>query len=255
MTEKIDFGKTVDDYTSFRAGFPDRFFASLKERGVVGLGVKALDLGTGTGTVARGLARIGAIVTASDISESMIIGAKKLNGTSGTEIEYICSPAESTPFPSSSFDVVTCGQCWHWFDRNKAAKECHRLLRAEGKIVIAHFDWIPINQNVVQFTEQLIIKHNPNWLMGGGSGIYPVWFADLTCAGFKHLECYTFDIDVEYSHEAWRGRIRASAGVAAALEASKVSLFDQDLKQMLKANFPADPLLIPHRVFTLIGTK
>jgi len=52
----IDFGKTASDYARHRAGFPDAFFERLFSDGTVRPGQSVLDLGTGTGTVARGLA-------------------------------------------------------------------------------------------------------------------------------------------------------------------------------------------------------
>jgi len=60
-------------------------------------------------------------------------------------------------------------------------------------------------------------------------------------------------VQVSYGHEAWRGRIRASAGVAASLSPHAVSRFDTDLQQLLTARFPNDPLAVPHRVFALIA--
>ncbi len=51
-----DFGKTANDYGRHRAGFPDEFFERLKALGILRAGMRALDLGTGTGTIARGLA-------------------------------------------------------------------------------------------------------------------------------------------------------------------------------------------------------
>ena len=52
----IDFGRTALDYGRHRAGFPDRFFERLFADRIVAAGDRVLDLGTGTGTVARGLA-------------------------------------------------------------------------------------------------------------------------------------------------------------------------------------------------------
>jgi ubiquinone/menaquinone biosynthesis C-methylase UbiE len=52
----IDFGKTADDYGRYRAGFPDELYDRLIDGGFVSPPCAALDLGTGTGTLARGLA-------------------------------------------------------------------------------------------------------------------------------------------------------------------------------------------------------
>jgi hypothetical protein len=58
-------------------------------------------------------------------------------------------------------------------------QEIVRILKTEGQIAIAHFDWIPLKGNVAEATEQLIQTHNPTWKMGGGSGLYPQWLRDI----------------------------------------------------------------------------
>jgi SAM-dependent methyltransferase len=157
---------------------------------------------------------------------------------------------------------VSAGQCWHWFDRPRAAAEAFRVLKPGGKLVIAHFDWLPLPGNVVQATEELIKVYNPSWAdlpvlkLSGSAGIYRDWFADVALAGFADIESFSFDVDVPYSHEAWRGRIRASAGVAAAgLAPETITAFDDDLARVLHDRFPAEPLRVPHRVFALVACK
>ena len=44
---------------------------------------------------------------------------------------------------------------------NSAALEARRLLAPSGRLVIAHFDWLPLPGNVVEATEALIKAHNP----------------------------------------------------------------------------------------------
>jgi hypothetical protein len=56
-----------------------------------------------------------------------------------------------------------------------------------------------------------------------------------------------------YSHEAWRGRIRASAGVGGQLPPDQVAVFDADLAAILKARYPENPLAVHHRSFALVA--
>ena len=252
----IDFGLTSNDYAKYRAGFPDVFFERVFADGFVKAGDSLADLGTGTGTLARGFALRGCHVIGVDPSVQMLEQAKSLDKQIGIEVEYRVAKAEETGLPDSSMDIVTAGQCWHWFDRPKAALETKRILKPNGRIIIAHFDWIPLTGNVVDLTEQLINKHNPKWLYGGGTGMYPQWLRDLAEAGFTDIQTFSFDMDVPYSSEAWRGRIRASAGVGASLSPMQVEKFDAELKQLLEARFHAldkDVLQVPHRVFAIIA--
>ncbi len=58
-----------------------------------------------------------------------------------------------------------------------------------------------------------------------------------------------------YTHEGWRGRIRASAGVGGSLPPADVTRFDAEHAALLAEHYPEDPLSIPHRVWTLVATK
>ena len=251
---RADFGKTAEDYGRHRAGFPDEFFERLAAMKILRAGMRALDLGTGTGTIARGLALRRCDVVGLDRSEPLMEQARQLDREAGVAVNYVVAPAEQTGLPAASFDLVAAGQCWHWFDRSRAAAEARRLLKAGGRLVIGHFDWIPLPGNMIEATEKLIEKHNPRWKMSGGVGIHPRWMADLAQAGFKNLETFSFDIDAIYTHEAWRGRIRASAGVGASLTPAEVAAFDDELRAMLAERFAEDPMRVLHRVFAAIGT-
>ncbi len=249
-----DFGKAAGDYRRHRAGFPPELLARLQKQYGLGLAEqRVLDLGTGTGTLARQFAQAGCDATGLDASAAMIDQARQLDLEEGVAVEYHVGKAEELPFPTGEFDVVIAGQCWHWFDRAQAAAAARRVLKRKGALVIAHFDWIPLDDNLVAETENLIVKHNPNWKAAGGMGMHPQWMADVVRAGFTSRETFSFDIDVPYTHEGWLGRIRASAGIGASLTPEKVAAFDAEHAAMLKARFPQPDLTALHRVWALVA--
>jgi SAM-dependent methyltransferase len=249
----VDFGRTAEDYATHRAGFPGELFVRLAAMGVGRSGQHLLDLGTGTGTLARGFAHRGASVVGVDPAEPLLVEARRLSEHEGVRVDYREGRAEDIDAPDGVFDVVTAGQCWHWFDRRAAAAECRRVLVPGGTLVICYFDWLPLDGNVVAATEALILEHNPHWPAAGGLGTYPLWTLDVAEAGFIGLETFSFDVSVPYSHVAWRGRIRASAGVAASLPPDAVAAFDTELAALLEEVFPTEPLAVPHRVWALVG--
>jgi SAM-dependent methyltransferase len=249
-----DFGKAADDYARHRAGFPDSLFERLAGFGLGAPGQHVVDLGTGTGSLGRGFARRGCRVIGIDPSAAMLEQAGEIDAAEGLASEYRVASAEETGLPEASADLVSAGQCWHWFDRARAAAEVARVLRPSGALVIAHFDWIPLSGNLVRATEELIEQHNPDWKLGWGLGVHPRWLRDLGEAGYRSLETFSYDMDAPYTPEAWRGRIRASAGVAGTLAPAAVEQFDSALAELLAARFPGERLAVPHRVFAVVAS-
>ena len=250
-----DFGKTAEDYARHRAGYPDWLFERLMRRGLVRPGMQALDLATGTGYLALGLAQRGLNVTGIDIAPAMMDTAKALDAAQGLVIDYVVGNAEETGLPTGAFDLVTAACCWHWFDRPKASAEVLRLLKPGGWLVICFQNWFPLGDNVVARTEAIVQRHNPKWPYGGLDGMMPFAVHDLRAAGFQSIESFSVDFEIAYSHEGWRGRMRASAGVSGSLAPEQVKAFDEELAGMLAHEFPQEPLQVTHCLYVAFGRK
>lgn len=235
----MDFGTSADDYARYRAGFPASFFERTPLGGLV------LDLGSGTGSIAAGLVARGARAIALDVSHAMLRRAP---------VRWrLAATAEALPIADARVDAVTAGQCWHWFERERAAREAYRVLRPGGSVVIAHFDYVPGTGGVAFETERLILERNPAWPYAGSDGLHDRWQPDLEDAGFRDVRSTWWDEPVRYSHEAWRGRIRACNGVIALRDSERIAAFDAELGRRL-VSFP-DPVTVPHRVFVLRGWR
>ncbi|MGH6891629.1 MAG: methyltransferase domain-containing protein [Dongiaceae bacterium] len=250
-----DFGKTAEDYARHRAGYPDWLFQRLMRRGLAKPGMRALDLATGTGYLARGLAQRGLTVTGVDVSAEMIAAAKMLDQAEGLRIEYALAKAEKTGLPAERFDLVSAACCWHWFERPKASAEVLRVLKPGGWLVICSQDWLPLAANIVARTEAIVQRHNPQWPFGGRDGLKPGFVRDLRAAGFQSIESFSIDFDIPYGHEGWRGRMRASAGIAGSLAPDRVQAFDAELAEMLARDFPQQPMQVAHCLFAVFGRK
>lgn len=247
----IDFGRTAEDYRKFRSEFPDRFFARIAEHGLGRPGQRVLDIGTGTGALARGFARRGCGVTALDRSAELLDEARQIDAKEGISVRYVHAKAENTFLPDASFDLISAGQVWHLVDRRAVAREARRLLVPGGALVIAQLNWLAKGDNVVARTESLIERFNPQWRLRAGASVLPEWTLDVSSAGFGEIETFSIDLTVSFDHAAWRGRVRASAGVAASLPLPLVEALDAELADLLNRDFPAEPIKIPHRLFVL----
>lgn len=124
----------------------DQRFASVvagcKDRSGLQAGEAVLDLGTGTGAAA--LAAAAAVgptgsVTGIDLSTEMLeLARRRTKEAQFTNIELREGRAEDIPAPDGSFDVGIASLSFMYvIDRQRAARECARVLRPGGRFVAA----------------------------------------------------------------------------------------------------------------------
>lgn len=249
------FGLEVEDYALHRADFPA---AGLDQMVLLGVGKPdqcLIDLGCGTGTMARQLAGRDCRVTGLDVDMRMLEAARRL-AVDGPQprhrLSWLCGSAEETGLRDQSFEVATAAQCWHWFDGKVAAAEVRRILAPSGRLCVCGFDWLPLSGTLPGLTESLIEVHNPAWDLGGIRDPGPEALADLQSAGFAEENSFTFDIDVIYDRNSWRRRIGASAGIVN-LDKEAREAFDFQLATEMDEQFPGEEVVAPHRVWGLVA--
>jgi SAM-dependent methyltransferase len=98
-------------------------------------GLRALELGCGTGYVAGWMARRGAQVTALDISTEQLATARRLAAEAGAEITFLEANAEATGLPGGAFDfAISEYGAAIWCPPALWLAEAHRLLRPGGRL-------------------------------------------------------------------------------------------------------------------------
>lgn len=127
------FGAQAEAYDAYRPDYP----AALFEWGLSAVrdspGLRALDLGAGTGKLTRGLLAAGAAVVAVEPDPAMLAQLTKRF----PDVETHQAPAEAIPLPDASVHAVFAGQALHWFDLDRALPEIRRVLRPGGSLVAA----------------------------------------------------------------------------------------------------------------------
>lgn len=251
---RIDFGRHSEDYAAYRPGFPASFYQRLDAIVRLG-GARALDLATGPGTMALELAVRGSSVVGIDVSAQQIATARRVAKERNLEdaVGFRVATAESTGLETGSFDLVTAGQCWHWFDRDAAMEEARRVLRPGGALAIAHYSYLAEHSPVARETEDLVLEFNPSWTMAGASGVFPERIDEVIRGGFRLVEQFCYDCGEEFSHARWRGRMRTCNGVGSGgLSPSEVQRFDEALRRLLQRKYP-DPMVVEHRVWCVVA--
>lgn len=129
------FGGWAREYDRFRPGYPDAVVAWMLApvAGADG-GARAtvLDLGSGTGLLARSVLRLGHRVLVVEPDDRMRAVAAELVGKGSS----YAGSAEGIPLPDASVDAVLVGQAWHWVDPVRAVPEVARVLRPGGVLGI-----------------------------------------------------------------------------------------------------------------------
>jgi SAM-dependent methyltransferase len=243
----IDWGNTTEDYAKYRPGPPSSFYDKLRALDV-GLDYQSiLDLGTGTGVLAREFAKRGAKrVCGTDISETQTRMAAELAGKAGLQVQFQPAPAESQPFGDDEFDVITANQCWLYFDKSKVIPEVKRLLKPRGVLVTGHFSWLPRLDDVAKRSEELILKYNPQWTAADYHGDIPA-FPKWAEGHFRLKGMFFYDEQIPFDIDTWRGRIRACRGVGAALSEDEVKRFDNEHNKLLRDTV-ANDFTVLHRI-------
>lgn len=116
-------------------------------------GQSVLDVACGTGVLAReaGL-RTGptGYVAGLDPSAGMLAVAKELSPS----VEWRQGTAESMPFPDASFDAVVSQFGLMFMDRDRAVREMLRVLKPNGRLVVAVWDTV---QNIPAYAAEIAL--------------------------------------------------------------------------------------------------
>lgn len=120
------FGATADTYDRYRPRYPQALVAEL----VANAGIRALDVGAGTGIAATQLAEAGAHVLAIEPDPRMarVATAKGIHVERATFEEW--QPA------GRSFDLVVFAQSFHWVDPVPALAKVAAILRQGGRLAL-----------------------------------------------------------------------------------------------------------------------
>ncbi|MCQ2515576.1 MAG: class I SAM-dependent methyltransferase [Saccharofermentans sp.] len=132
--------------------FSEYKIVELKNRGLLKESDLILDFGCGDGNTSKFVKKHFSNVSyyGIDISEESIAVAKKKNGENGT---FKLFDGKRAVFEDNSFDVIFMACALHHIkvdQRDSVLKECFRLLKPEGRIIIfEHNPYNPVTINLV----------------------------------------------------------------------------------------------------------
>lgn len=149
MNEKLFSGKEKN-YAVARPHYPAALFNYMIENHIVKADDTVADIGAGTGIFTCQISEKVKQVYAVEPNEHMRSKGESLTGHI-KNILFINATAEHTGIKDNSIDVVTVAQAFHWFDRAAFKKECKRILKPNGKVILI---WNNRDEN-----DEIIVKN------------------------------------------------------------------------------------------------
>lgn len=125
-----------------RPEYPPETFAVLSEL-IVGPRV-VLDIGAGTGAIARHIAPLVDRVDAVDISAAMIDEGRRLPGGADPRITWLLGSAEDAPL-APPYGLITAGAAVHWFDETRALPRFARALAPGARFALLEAEEEPLD--------------------------------------------------------------------------------------------------------------
>ncbi len=121
---------------------------------------KFLDLGTGPGTQAIQLDKLGFEVTGSDISKNAIEKAKQLS----SNVSFVVDDILNSSFPDDSFDFILDRGCFHVLEpslRKDYLNQIKKILKDDGilflKVMSIEEKGLPKDEGPYRFSQQEVI--------------------------------------------------------------------------------------------------
>ncbi len=200
------FGADAERYDRTRPRYP----AALIER-IAAAGRDVLDVGSGTGIVARQLRAAGCRVLGVEPDERMAAFARRRGVPSEPSTFEDWDPA------GRGFDVVVAGQAWHWVDPAAGAAKAAQVLRPDGLLVVFWNVFAPPPALGAAFSEvyQRVVPEMPN--LGATPPIEPYTrlaavAADGMRDGFAAPEEWRYEWEHSYTRDEWLDQVPTFGG-------------------------------------------
>ena len=131
---RAEVGRRYDQARSYRPEVLAHWLCAVAAR--VPAAQDILDLGCGTGRFTQALADLyGARALGIDPSRAML--AQGGGKATSSDVRFVCAAAEAVPAADAAFDLIFSSMAFHHFaDRDAAARECRRVLKPGGFVVI-----------------------------------------------------------------------------------------------------------------------
>lgn len=236
MSSSNLFTGTAASYAAFRPPYPRALLDLLADAGP-GHG-RLVDLGCGTGELARPLARVFSEVIAVDPELDMIeVGAARAGDDGLDTIRWVLGSAETVDLPAGPVDLITVGSAFHWMDRPLVLRRASRCLSPGGAFAVAggNSPWTgsePWQQVIVSVLAELA---GPSRRAGDGVFRQPAERHEVVMAshGFSDVVQHEFRMPYEWSLDGILGYLRSTSFASRVVLGDRADEFERILTEEL----------------------
>ncbi len=126
------FERMADDYATARPPYPDVVFETLRAEGVIGPGLRVLEVGAGAGLATRAIVSWGSDVVALEPGEDLASLLRE--GVPSASV--LVGRLEEVALPRSSFDSAVAATSLHWVHLSTGLPKLHASLRPAGVLAV-----------------------------------------------------------------------------------------------------------------------
>lgn len=149
------FGDLAVRYDELRPSYPPELIEWLSD----GAPGRAVDVGCGTGRVARLLMSAGWRVVGVEVDERMAAVARDHG------VDVVVSTFEGWDSERNDFDLVCSGQAWHWVDPAVGYQKAAALLRPGGRLAVFWNSYHYDDAGVMDAFTRVFSRHAPELLV------------------------------------------------------------------------------------------
>lgn len=236
-----------DVYAKARPKYADELFLYFKNELNISSESIFADIGSGTGIFTQQLLTNGYKVFAVEPNVDM---RRKAEEKLSDNINFISvdGTASDTHLPDSSVDYITTAQAFHWFESDLFKKECLRILKPNGKVMIVYNsrnEKTECNQELAKLNEKYCADFH-----GFSNGIN-----SEKCEAFFDYKCQLFSVDNSqlYSKEEFVNR-ELSSSYSLKQDEDKYYEYVEELKSLFDKFSVNDVMKYPISTKAYIGS-
>ncbi len=243
----LGFDNVPEIYDRVRPTYPPELFDELFSYLPSDDGLRAVEVGPGTGKAMRPLLEHGIAVTAVEPGGRLAEFLRTNLGGEFPRLEVVNAKFEDADLESGAFDLVFAATSFHWLDPETRFQRCHELLREGGALAVVHTNQIESTADGGFFArvQPVYVKHQQDkrdssgisGLELPGEDVRPPEYDGLVASGlFDEIRLHRYRWDQTYTSSEYADLMRSYSGTQA-MEPPQQEAMIGDVCALIDAEF------------------